>query len=143
MITKRDNFCLNSAALAIGTVPTGVKSANAVSYNIAGVAYTKAASDPLIAMSGTALTTHQVCAFFIMINAAGTVSLSQSDIKTASTGTGYVAGAFEWPDPSDKACIGAVLIKSGAAVFTPGTTALTSVATYINVGPDYGTPIAY
>ena len=144
-ISVRDNFSAGAANLGIGTTTTKVRTTtNVAMYNIDGRAYFKAATDDLFTLAGTALTTHQVCAFFLYLNAAGTASIEQSAIATASTAaSGYVAGAFAWPDPDAKAVIGAVLIKSAAAVFTPGTTALTSVATYINVAFDYGKPIAY
>lgn len=143
-ISTRDNVSLGYGALAIGFTTTKAKTVGAITYVINGLAYTKAATDDLYTLSGTALTTHQVCAFFLYLNAAGTASIEQSAIATASTASsGYVAGAFQWPDPVDKACIGALLVKSAGAVFTPGTTALTSVTTYLNVALDYGKPIAY
>ena len=144
-ISLRDNFSCVAANLAIGTTTSKVRTTtNITQYVINGQAYFKAATDDQWTLSGTALTTHQVCAFFLYLNAAGTASVEQSAIATASTAaSGYVAGAFGWPDPDGKSVIGAVLIKSAAAVFTPGTTALTSVATYINMALDYGKPIAY
>lgn len=144
-ITTRDNFACSAANLAIGTTTTKARTTtNVAHYVIDGRAYFKAATDDLATLSGTSLTTHQVCAFFIWLDAAGTCTVTQSDIATAATATsGYVAGAIAWPDLPLKACIGAVLIKSAGATFVPGTTALTSVATYINIAFDYGKPIAY
>lgn len=144
-ISTRDNFSAAAANLAIGTTTSRVRTTtNVTQYVIDGRAYFKAATDDQWTLSGTALTTHQVCAFFLYLNAAGTASVEQSAIATASTAaSGYTAGAFAWPDPDVKAVIGAVLIKSAGAVFTPGTTALTSVATYINIAFDYGKPIVY
>lgn len=144
-ITTRDNFCLSAANHGIGTTTSKSRTTtNVCHYVINGLAYFKAATDDLFTLAGTALTTHQVCVFWLYLNAAGTASIEQSAIKTASTAaSGYEAGAFGWPEPVDKAVVGALLIKSAAAVFTPGTTALTSVTTYINVALDYGKPIAY
>lgn len=141
----RDNVSLAAANLAIGTTTSKVRTTtNVAHYTIDGRAYFKAATDDLWTLAGTSLATHEVCAFFLYLNAAGTASIEQSAIKKASTSaTGYEAGAFSWPDPEGKAVIGAVLIKSGGSAFVPGTTALTSVATYINVALDYGKPIAY
>jgi len=145
VITTRDNFSCGAANLAIGTTTQKVRTTtNVTQFVIDGRAYFKAATDDLWTLAGTALTTHQVCAFFLYLNSSGTASIEQSAIATASTAaSGYVAGAFAWPDPDGKAVIGAVLIKSGSSAFTPGTTALTSVATYINIAFDYGKPIAY
>ena len=144
-ISTRDNFCLSAANHGIGTTTSKSRTTtNVCHYVINGLAYFKAATDDLFTLSGTALTTHQVCVFWLYLNSSGTASIEQSDIKTASTAaSGYVAGAFQWPDPVDKAVVGALLIKSAGSAFTPGTTALTSVTTYINVALDYGKPIAY
>ena len=145
MLTKRDNYSLGAANLATGTATAKVRTTTNVSqFVINGRSYFKAATDDLWTLSGTALAANEVCAFFLYLDASGTASVAQSEIKRASTAaSGYVAGAFEWPDPENKAVIGAVLIKSGGSAFTPGTTALTSVATYINAAGDYGVPIAY
>lgn len=143
-ISKRDNVSLGSVALAIATVATQAKSVVAAQTVINGRAYYLAATDNQFTLAGTALAANQVCAFFLCLNAAGAASVIQSAIAAASTATsGYVAGAFEWPDPADKAVVGAVLIKSGGAAFTPGVTALTGVATYINAALDYGKAITY
>lgn len=146
-ITKRDNACFNSAGLAIATTTQQVKTANALGYSVNGRTYNKAITDNLWTLSGTSLAAREVCVFFLLLDASGTASIQQSAIKPSSASTSttrrYVAGAFDWPEPADKAVVGAVLVNSGASTFVPGTTALTSVATYINAGPDYGTPIAY
>ena len=147
-ISKRDNFSSAAANLAIGTTTSKVRTTtNVTQYNIDGRSYFKAAADDQWTLSGTSLTTHQVCAFFMMLDASGVATIQQSDVAVASTSTAagiaYVPGAFTWPDPLNKAVIGAVLVKSAGAVFVPGTTALTSVATYINIAFDYGKAIAY
>lgn len=135
---------MGSIAAAIGTTVQKVKTAAAVVMNIGGRAITKAATDDFWTLSGTALAINQVCAFFLFIDSAGAASIQQSAIANASTNASYSPGAFEWPETTaTKACVGAVLVKSGAAIFTPGTTSLAGVATYINVCDDYGVPIAY
>ena len=142
-ISKRDNLSLSSVALAIGTTTTKVTTGGAAQLVIDGRAATVAAAADKFTLAGTALAAKQVCVFFMCLDAAGTASVIQSPIVAAPAAPGYVAGAFEWPDPSGKAVVGAVLINSGAAVFTPGTTALTGVATYINAALDYGKAITY
>ena len=144
-ISTRDNFCAGAVNLAIGTTTSKVRTTTNVSqWVIDGRAYFKAATDDQYTLSGTALAANEVCAFFLYLDSSGTASIEQSAIKTASTAaSGYVAGAFAWPDPASKAVMGAVLIKSAGSAFTPGTTALTSVTTYINIAFDYGKPIAY
>lgn len=144
-ISIRDNFCATAANHGIGTTTTKSRTTtNVCHYVINGLAYFKAATDDLFALAGTSLAANQVCVFWLYLNAAGTASVEQSAIKTASTAaSGYEAGAFAWPDPVDKAVIGALLIKSAGSAFVPGTTALTSVTTYLNIALDYGKPIAY
>jgi hypothetical protein len=144
-MTQRDAVCLSAANIGIGTTTSKVRTTtNVANYTIDGRTFFKAATDDLWTLAGTSLTTHQVCAFYLWLDAAGAATVTQSAIATAATAaSGYVAGAFGWPQAADKCLVGAVLIKSGAATFVPGTTALTGVATYFNVAGDYGKPITY
>jgi hypothetical protein len=152
MKTSRDNMSLGSAGLAEGTNANTFQLAALLHFVIAGRAYRKAITDN-IAMAvfpGTAfvaLANHQVCTLFVMIDAAGTVTILQSAIKTASTGAGYVPGAFEWPgDYPDHACIGAIKVQTAATTFTPAATDLGAANvtdTYYDVAVDYGKPIPY
>lgn len=147
MKSRRDNCALTSGALSIGTTPARARTNAVVNFNIKGRTYQKASTDDLFILAGTALAIHQVCAFFFMLDAAGTMTIIQSAIKPAATNpVGYVAGAFEWPEDYDtRVCVGAVLVRSGAAIFTPGVTSLAGggVATYVNVTDDLGVPIGY
>jgi hypothetical protein len=153
MKTARDNMSLGAAGIAEGTGANTFQIANITHYVIAGRAYRKAITDniAMAAFSGTsfvALGNNQVCALFVMINAAGTVTLLQSSVKTASTGSGYVPGAFEWPGDIDGfACIGALRVTTGAAgTFTPGATDLSAAGVtgqYHDVAVDYGKPVTY
>lgn len=149
--SSRDNFALGAAGLAEGTNANTYKTSNILHYVIDGRAYVKAATDNVAfavatGTTHTALANHQVCVFFILINAAGTLTALQSDIKTASTGSGYEAGAFGWPDRSDVACIGAIKVQTAATTFTAGSTDLGAASvtdTYFDVAIDYGKPITY
>lgn len=147
MKTKRDNVALTSGAVGIGGTPAKVRTNAVVNSNIAGRTVQKAATDDLWTLAGTALAANQVCAFFLLLDAAGAATVSQSAIKPASTNAvGYQANAFEWPgEDALKVCVGAVLVNSGGSAFTPGTTSLAGggVATYINVTDDLGVPIKY
>lgn len=146
-ITKRDNLCLQNGALAIGTTTSKAKTVNAITFTVNGRVYNKAATDDLFTLSGTTSTARQVCVFWLWLDASGTASVTQSAIKEASTSTSttarYVAGAFDWPEVVDKCLVGALTVTNGASSFVPGTTALTTVTTYVNAGPDYGGPITY
>ena len=141
----RDNLCLSAAGVAEGTNANTFKLTNAISYTIAGRAYFKAAnSDNLAFSAGTALGASQVCAFFVLIDAAGTVTTEQSAIVTPSP-TGDVARALEIPNPTDKAVVGAIIVQtSSSGAFTPASTDLSAAGvtdTYVNFAGDYGKPI--
>lgn len=153
MQTSRDNMSLGSAGLAEGTNANTFQIAALLHFLIGGRAYRKTITDniAMVAFTGTSFTAlgnNQVCALFVMINAAGTVTILQSPIKTASTGNGYVPGALEWPGDIDGfACIGAIRVTTGAAgTFTPGGTDLSAAGVtgqYHDVAMDYSKPITY
>lgn len=148
MQTKRDSYALGHPSLAEDDVNANKFETNkAVDYVINGRCYTKAATANLGFSAGTALAAKQTCAFFVMLDSAGNVTTTQSAIVPSSAGTSYRAGAWDWPDEANKACIGAIVIRTdNAATFTPGTTDLGAadvVDTYVIPGPDYSLPIAY
>lgn len=145
-ISARDNFATTSANVGItsNVALLRVRTNSATSVVIDGRAFALASTDDLWVLAGTALAVQQTCAFFLFLSITGVATVEQSAIVAASTApTGYVAGAWAWPDPSARACVGAVVIRSGAAVFTPNTTVLTGVGTYINAALDYGKPITF
>lgn len=142
----RDNHSFGCASLGIGTTVQKVRTNDIVHFGIAGRAYKKAVTDDLFTLAGTALAANQKCAFFLYLDAAGAASIAQSAIVSDTALAGYQKGAFEWPaELATKACIGAVVVASLGAVFTPGTTSLAGagVATYVNVAGDLGVPITY
>ena len=145
MKTRRDNYATTIGGLSIATVPASARTNQPVNYTIAGRGYLKASTDNLFTLAGTALAANQLCAFFCFLDGPGNATMTQSAIKAAATNAaGYLAGAFEWPeDFANRICTGAVLVRSGAAVFTPGVTSLVGVATYVNVIGDLGVPIVY
>lgn len=144
MQTTRDSFALGTGGIGIGTTVQKPRTNQILHYEIDGRAFVKASTDDLWTLAGTALAANENCVFWLYLDSAGTATVSQSAIKKASTATsGYVAGMFEWPQVANKCVVGAVLVKSGGSTFTPGTTSLASVATYVNPGADYGLGIAY
>lgn len=149
MQTKRDSYSLGHPSLAEDDVNANKFEINkAVDYVINGRCYTKAATANLGFSNGhTALAAKQTCAFFVMLDTSGNVTTTQSAIVPSTAGTSYRPGAWEWPDESGKACIGAIVVRTdNAATFTPNTTDLGAtdvVDTYVIPGPDYSLPIAY
>lgn len=151
-MTTRDNFATTAAGLAEGTNANTFQIANITHFVIDGRAFRKAVTDNIAfaVATGTAhvaLAAHQVCVFWILINAAGTVTAFQSEIKTASTGVGYEPGAFAIPDRDSVAVIGGILVQTAAATtFTAGSTDLGAAGvtdTYVDLVMDYGRPITY
>lgn len=153
MKTTRDNMSLGAAQIAEGTAANTWKTTKAVDYVIGGRAFSKAATDSIAfaAHPGTAfvaLAASQACAFFVMINAAGTVTLIQSKIVPNTTSPNYVATAFEPPGDLDGfACLGAIIVKTNASgAFTATATDLSAAnvaATYVDFAVDYGKPILH
>lgn len=152
-MTKRDSFCLTGAGIAEGTNANTFKTTNAISAEVEGRAVVKAATDNIAfaAFTGTTFTSlaaKQTAAFFHMMNAAGAVTQLQAAVKPSPAGTGYLAGAFEWPARDGYACIGATVVRTdNSAVFVPGTTDLGAtdvVDTHYDATPGvYGKPITY
>jgi uncharacterized membrane protein YebE (DUF533 family) len=142
--TTRDAYATSSGGIGIGTTTAKARSNAIINYAIDGTTTSKASTDDLWTLGGTALAANQACVFWLLLDAAGTSTVTQSAINTASTAaSGYVAGAYGWPQFAGKVVVGAILVKSGGSAFTPGTTALTSVATYFNQAGDYGKPITF
>lgn len=144
----RTSHSLGCAGLAEGTNANTFQIGNAVEFAINGRTYRKAATDNIAFSSGhTALTAKQICAFFVFLDTAGAVSTVQSTIANNSQAQSYVAGAWEWPQVANKACIGAIVVDAqNSATFTPNSTDLGAtdvVDTYHNAGLDYGVPITY
>lgn len=151
--TKRDAFAINTPGLAeAGTLAGGVQRALACQYVIDGRTFNLAAADniAMAAFPGTSFTTltaGQICPFFFMVNAAGTMTVLQGTPVTAPNRPGYIPNAFEWPDRENHACIGAMIVQTNnAATYQPNVTDLSAtdvVDTFVHPGPDYSRPIAY
>lgn len=148
MKSIRPCYSLGAAGLAEGTNANTFQIANILHYVINGRAYRKAATDNLDFTSGhTSLAAKQTCAFFVILDSSGNVTTQQSTVKDSSADPDYIAGAWEWPHVTDKAVVGAIVVRTdNSAVFVPNTTDLGAtdvVDTYHNVADDYGVPITY
>ena len=148
MLSHRDNYSLGFAALAAGTL--GTYNTGAINYSRDARGFTKAATTnaSTFTTSGAGfvgnLGNNQQSVFFVCLNDAGTFSTIQSAIEIALSGVGYVSKSVEWPNPADRAVVGAIHIScSGAQTFTVGTTVpgTANTAVFYNVVGDYGKPI--
>lgn len=130
MIATRDNYAMTAGGIAEGTNANTFKTTYAINAEIDGRAVYKAATDNIAfavftGTTHTALAAKQTCAFFHMMNAAGTITQLQSTIKASTLGTTYEPGVWEWPAREGYACIGATVIRTdGSATFTAGSTDL-------------------
>lgn len=123
--------CLAAAGLAVATDTTKVQSANAVDYVIGGKAYTKAATDDLVAPSGDTQGKSTKALYLFTLDSSGNPSAKQSKIKGSGEDVSY-------PDlPDDEAPIGAIKVETNdSTTFEPGTTALNAsgvTTTYIDL----------
>jgi hypothetical protein len=129
-MSKPENYALTSGGFAEGTDANTFQHANAITACIEGRAVYKAATNNIAfaAFTGTsftALAAKQTCAFFLMMSTAGAVTVIQSAIVPSTAGAGYQAGAWEWPERENFACVGALVVRTdGSATFTPGSTDL-------------------
>ena len=95
---------------------TGLRISTSASFTVGGKFYSKAASSAVWALSGDKINASKHCRFALMLDSAGTGTISQGSIEDT-------AAAAEVGDiASTKCCVGEVLIQTGTAAFTPGTT---------------------
>jgi hypothetical protein len=151
--TKRDAFAINTPGLAEATTLVGgVQRTLACQYVIDGRTFNLAAANDIamVATPGTSftvMTAGQICPFYFLVNAAGTMTVLQGTPVTAPNRPGYVPNAFEWPERDGFAVIGAMVVQTnGSATYTPNVTDLSAtdvVDTFVHPGPDYSRPIPY
>ena len=132
-------FCLSKAGLAIGGTATKAKIAApngaGVDFCIDGKLYHKADTDDCILFTGLTQAANTTCAYFVCLNASGTVSVVQSDEVDATL---YAGGDVVIPLPdigSDVCPIGYILLTVTAA-FTGATTELSAATvtdTYVDL----------
>lgn len=127
---KPENVAFTAGGLAEGTNANTYKTTYAISAVVENRAVYKAATDNIAfaahtGTSITALAAKQTCAFFFMMNAAGTITVIQSAIVPSTAGTAYQPGVWEWPSRENFVCIGALVVRTdGSATFTAGSTDL-------------------
>lgn len=167
MMTKRDNYALGAAGLAVAGTPAlgALKITNIVHYAADGRMYVKAATDniaqalatfsPLASLAAAAIGASKILCLWVYIKASdGSVVLDPAvkagllDQPPSLTGAGYKVGVFEAPpERAGYAILGAIKIATNASgAYTPGTTSLgaaNQTVTYYDLGPDLGVAIPY
>lgn len=124
--------------LAPATVTTNIKSAQIIAAIVDGTPIMKAASDPIVTLSGasgTATAAGQSTVYLIEMDATGTVTVKQGPIVVGSASDTIQSVPLPVPTPG-RCTIGYILIKG--IVFTPGTTTVT--AGMLNDGDPYLLP---
>lgn len=125
------NCNLGYPLLAEGTNAATIKTTNATSFRIAGVNYTKAATDniAITATAQQAISTY--CLYLVSINASGTVTVTKG--TEVATDTAVLPAL-----PADSAPLGYFKIATdGATTYTGGTTdngAAGITDTYVDLG---------
>lgn len=118
--------CHGKAGLAEGTNAATIKTATAVTYSIAGKAYSKAATDNLAFSAGHAVQADGTTRYYgVALDSSGAIVTTQGD-----------AGG-EMPEKVSGTClIGFIKVVCSGGAFTPGTTDLSAAgvtATYLDV----------
>jgi hypothetical protein len=128
LVSTYSNAVYTAAGSAQATNTTGVKTANTTVFTIDGVFKSKALTDPMWALTGTAVTAGGSGAtmhYALCLNASGTASVVQGPTNQGSTTAWTPAPANQLP--ADIAIVATLKISLAAAtVFTPGTTSLTA-----------------
>jgi hypothetical protein len=127
-LRQMENGALSAAGSAQATNTTGVKSVATTTYTIDGVFKSKAATDPLWTLTGTAVTAGVGGAtlhYALVLDGAGTATVIQGPTNQGSTTVWTPAPANL--SPNDKAIVATLKISlTATTVFTPGTTSLSA-----------------
>lgn len=128
LLMQETNQPLTAAGSAQATNTTGVKSVNTTTFTIDGVFKSKAATDPLWTLTGSAVTAGGLGAtmhYALCLNASGTASVVQGPTNQGSTTAWTPAPANLLPN--DIAIVATLKISlTAATVFTPATTSLSA-----------------
>lgn len=132
--------CETTAALAIGTTTTKINTdAGAIIYTIDGKYYTKTgAADIFDLTSATVLqnkavlTAGQFTTFTCCFDASGNPLVYQGPVVSALADISLAELPCDANGNLTVCPVGYVKIASGASAYTPGTTALTGLGTYVN-----------
>ncbi len=131
LVHTADRFLIGTRAftngkLAIGSAATKAKTAAAVDYTIAGVMYSKAATDDLFVHTDLTVQADGETKYYLLsLNAAGTALITAGD-----------AGGVLPTCPALNCPVGYLKIVADGASFTPATTdhdAANITTTYVNL----------
>ncbi len=129
------NTILTSATLAISATNTKYKTTTTSLYRINGAQYTKTAEDNLELTAGTVNDGEDEGDFFgvwlVQINAAGAVTTKRPAADQVYATAAAAIAALPAPD-ANQIALGYILIETTDVKFDAGTTALTTVGTFVN-----------
>jgi len=127
-------LCFSKAGIAIGGTTSKAKTAApngaGTDFAINGYLYHLADTDDFWTMSGTTVAIVSQCLFLLCVNASGTMSIVQGTARlTADITSGKYS--LQWPQAGATVCpLGGIKITNTSSTYVPGTTALTTIATY-------------
>lgn len=114
------NLPLSSAAVAIGTTASKVRTTATATYLSDGIFKSKAATDDFWTLSGTTVTDGNFQKYLLCIDANGAASIVEGT-------QGASAGAVVLPAwPASKTVLGILQVQTVGADFVPGTTLLSA-----------------
>ena len=122
------------ATLAISATAAKFKTTTVAAYKIAGVDYTKAATDLLVFSAAHVVTATKFGISLVQINAAGVISTKEPLATQAYADAPTALAALPAPDAGNIE-LGYITIAAGVADFTMNTTALTGVSGFVDATP--------
>lgn len=129
------NCNLGYPLLAEGTNAGTLKTTNATTFRIAGVNYTKAATDNITMTAATQQAVSTYCLYLVSINASGTVAITKG--TEVATDTAVLPAL-----PASSAPLGYIkIVTDGSTTFTSGTTDLGAAGiteTFVDLGVALG-----
>lgn len=124
---------LTAAGVATATTTSKAKTVNSLQYSIAGVQYTKGATDNFWTLSGTTVAAASWQKYLLLIDTSGAASVqegTQSVVSAASVTWTNISGMSSWAPiisllSGSKAVVATLTIATDAThTFIPGTTLL-------------------
>lgn len=124
LVDRIANAALNSAAIAIGTTTTKVKTTATLVFRSAGIFKSLAATDDFWTLSGTTIADGYKNKYLLLVSGAGAASV-QEGVQALT------AAAVEFTDAQlanivGKTVVGVLTVATAGATFVPGTTALSA-----------------
>lgn len=137
-LARGGTLCIGKAGLEIGSsaaakVKTVTRNTDGLEYAVNGVMPAVLADGEHSLTAATAQAINTKCIYLVCVDASGTVStVKGTEQLTADLTAGTEVLHFPAPT-ADTCCIGYIKVTNTAATFTAGTTALTTVGSFVDL----------